>query len=164
MYYIFHINPAIKWVVLVFPFDIQSIAFSFDYVFNPEFVLVNLLQLFFKKYSNNFFTFKISSNVFPCYSVRYFLDHKYFLTLTWNVAFCKKFFIFWYSHMVANFGFRIFVIMLNTIFNLLLWLNISSFHFYWSTLCFAVFVNYFTKLIDVYIFWYRSNILANFIL
>ena len=37
------INPAIKWTILTFPFDISFITFSFDYFFNSKFLLSSLL-------------------------------------------------------------------------------------------------------------------------
>ena len=43
------------------------------------------------------------------------LYHKYFLRPKCSVAFCEYVFIFWYSHTITNFEFRIFVVMHNTI-------------------------------------------------
>ena len=56
---------------------------------------------------------------------------QYFL-LSWSqrlirsVALFKSIFIFWYSHMSTNQEFRFPVIMLNTIFNKYIWVNISK--------------------------------------
>ena len=63
LYYIFHINLAIEWVIIVSPFQIQSITFFLDYFFNSEFFFACLLKLFFMRYSNNFFTIGIANNV-----------------------------------------------------------------------------------------------------
>ena len=46
LYYDFHINPAIVWIIIALPFDVQCTAFSFDNFFNPKFCLACLLQIF----------------------------------------------------------------------------------------------------------------------
>ena len=70
----------------------------------------------------------------------YFLDHKYFLKLIFSVSLCKHIFVFWHPHMVTNFEFRNFFIMLKTIVNIGINLNISQFHFNCS-ICLVVYVN-----------------------
>ena len=58
-----------------------------------------------------------------------FFDHKDFFRPICSAALCEKVFIFWYSHMITNFEFKIFVIILSNIFNRRTRLNIAWFHF-----------------------------------
>ena len=55
-------------------------------------------------------------------------------------------------HLIINFEFRIFAIMLNAIFNTRPRLKISWFHVYYSMGYFVVFIKYVIKFIDVHIF------------
>ena len=112
LYKIFHINPAIEFIIISLQFDVPSISFSFDYLFKPEFFLVCLVQSFFIKCSNNFFTVDITIDVCSWYIILYFFDHKDFLRPIWCVAFCKNIFVFRCSLMKTKFGFRIFVIII----------------------------------------------------
>ena len=57
----------------------------------------------------------------------YFFDQKDFLRPIWCVELCKIVFVFWYSHMITYFEFRIFVVILNTIFNISIWLTSAGF-------------------------------------
>ena len=40
------IYPAIKWIIIYFPFDIQLVSFSSNYFFYPKFLLGFFLQFF----------------------------------------------------------------------------------------------------------------------
>ena len=73
-------------------------------------------------------------------------------------------FVFWYSHMIANFEFTILVIMFSTIVNRGIRINISRLHFDCSMMYVVIFVNYFLWIIEVHIFWYCSHMLVNFVL
>ena len=83
----------------------------------------------------------------------YFFNHKDALKAICYVTFFINSFISWYSYVITNFEFKIFIIMLNTIVNIGTSLkNISRLCFDCSTKCVVVFVNYFTQLINVHIF------------
>ena len=61
-------------VIIVFPFNIQFVAFSLYYFFSSKLFLICFLQFFFIKRSNNFFAFKITNNICPRHSIFNFLD------------------------------------------------------------------------------------------
>ena len=87
---------------------IYFIIFSFAYFFNCNLCLIWLLQFFFIKHPNFFFTV----NVFYCIRSLY----SNFIFFVWSVIFGKNVFIFWYSYMITNFKFRIFITTLKSIY------------------------------------------------
>ena len=113
---------------------------------------------------NNFFTVEITNNVCQWYDVICFLDHKDFLRRNWNVTLCEDILVFCYSYRVINFAFRIFAIMLNTIFHICAWLKITRFRVFlgFFLICFAVFINYFISFSKAHIFCYRVICLKKF--
>ena len=92
-------------------FYIQFITFflySFSRIFSPLRLLIICVH------GTLFLTFLIKKKIFwPI----------------WFVAFCKNYFIFWYSHIITNFEFRIFIIMLNVEVIIYACLNINKPHF-----------------------------------
>ena len=114
----FFIIPTSKWITITFPFGIYFIAFSFYSYLNSKLFLICFLQLFFSKRSNNFFIFKIASNIWPRNSIFNFCNNKSFFRPIKNIVFCKNVFVFWYSNNITNFKFRIFII------NFFTWVNI----------------------------------------
>lgn len=101
----------------------------------------------------------IVGTVYPWQSVFYFLDHKDFVKPNWRVALRKNIFVLLYSHMAINFEFRIFFAMLNTIFTICPYLNLSRFHFWFQMFRFVVFSYYqlFHLVIEIHTFWYCSS-------
>ena len=78
-----------------------------------------------------------------------------------GVQLFQFFFMFCYLCTITNFKFKIFVIMLPTIFSICAPKNIRRFYFCGSMTCFVVFVNYFIYFINVHIFWYCSCMLVD---
>ena len=52
-------------MIIPFPFDIQFIAFSFNYVFYSNFFLTTFLQFFFIETSSNSFTISVTNYIKP---------------------------------------------------------------------------------------------------
>ena len=115
--------------------DLGVLICSLDYFFNPKFCLNGLLELFFIAFSNNLFMVEIAYSVGPWHIIFYFLDLKDFLRWIRSVVFSMIVRVFWYSHMVTNFEFRIFVIMSNTIVIICTWLNINRSDFDYVLWC-----------------------------
>ena len=86
-----------------------SVAIS-DYFFYSKFLLIYLLQFFFIKCSNDFFTITIINNISPWDCILNFFNHKNSFRPIWSIALSKNFFVFRYSQMITNFKFRIFII------------------------------------------------------
>ena len=103
----FFINSTIKWITMLFPFDIQFITFSFKYFFYSKFFLISLLQFVFIKTSSNFFTIQITNSISPRNCIFNFINNKNFFWPIWSISFSKNVFIFWNSNMITNFKFRI---------------------------------------------------------
>ena len=98
------------------------------------------------------------------YSGFYFLDHKDFFKPIWSSALWEDIFAFLiFSHDHQLWIYDIHVIMLNTILNTYTWRNISIVYFYCLMICLVVFINCFISFINVSIFWYRSDMLVNFV-
>ena len=156
LYYISHINPPVARVIIDLSFDIYPITF-----FLITFLISNSFWLVICNSSSYVPTIPSSlwSSITYVQGIvfLYFLNYKYFLTPNCCVSFCKYVSMFWYFHMVTNFKFRVFVIMMNTIVNICTRLNITRFHFNCPI---VIFVNYFIKLINVYNFWYCNCMLV----
>ena len=144
LYYDFHINPAIVWIIIALPFDVQCTAFSFD-----TFSILNPVWLAFCKSFYKIFT---TNNVCPWSSI--------FLRF-WSQIPCQsdlqgsplqKYFCILIIRDDLQCEFRIFVIMINTIVNLRTWLYVGRL-FDCSMICFVIFVNYFIHMINVHIFY-----------
>ena len=86
------------------------ISFSFDNLFNPKLFLISLLQVFFIKCSNNFFTIEIINNICPWNCIFNFTNNKNFFRPIWCISFSKNIFVFRNSYVITNFKFRIFII------------------------------------------------------
>ena len=63
------------------------------------------------KRSNDFFTIKITNNIYLWNSIFNFLDQKNLFRLIFSAVSRKSIFVFWYSHMIANFKFKIFIVL-----------------------------------------------------
>ena len=79
LYYTSGVNPTIEWIIIAFPFDVQSIAISLDYFWNLEiFLPCILLEFFFIECSSIFFTFEIIKKYFHGAAFSTFLIRKTF--------------------------------------------------------------------------------------
>ena len=125
-------------------FDVQSYACKYflclDYFFNLKFFLVCLFALPFRKVFQQF--------LYRWDHWQYMSKVQYFLisktsSSQWSAAFWKNIFVFWYSHMIPNFEFRIFLIMFYILLSIRLQLNIERFQFHCSAICIVVLVNCF---------------------
>ena len=92
-----------------------------------------------------------------------FSDDKNVLRPIWSVDPCKYIFVFWYYHMINNFEFRIFVIILNIKVNIGTWLNTGRFYLDCSMICLVLFIKYLIWLFYVHIIWYCSHMYVNFV-
>ena len=111
LYYTFHINPAIEYITRALLFEIQSIAFCPDYVFNSVWPV--FCNLFLIKCFNKFFNLEATNKICTWYSSFYFFNYRALFRPIWSATFCKNIFIFWFFCMITNFKLRMFVIMLN---------------------------------------------------
>ena len=103
-------------------------------------MLISLLQFFFIKCSNNFFTIEIINNICSWNSIFYFTNNKTFFRPVWCVSFSKNVFVFWNSYMITNFKFRIFTINFFTRVNICIIFNIYRFYLSCSVICIVVFI------------------------
>ena len=88
-------------------------SFSFCYFFYSKFCLIYLFQFFFVKRSNNFFTIKIANDVSGTLFFTFLNTKNLFRSIRNKIFFenfFEHFFIFWYSYMITNFKFSIFLI------------------------------------------------------
>ena len=85
--------------------------FFLYYFFHPKLCFIFLLQFFFIIGYNNFFAIKIFYCICPWNSTCNYFNYKNF-RLIWNVTFCIKVVIFWYSYVITTWKFRIFIIIL----------------------------------------------------
>ena len=147
LYYIFHINPAVEWIITTLSFAVRSIVFFLDYFFNHEFFLACIFQLFFIKCANNFFTVEITNSICPRYStLLLFWPHRLSqINLECSVPLQKYFYISVFSH-DHQLWIRIFVIVLNTILKICTQLNIGRPHFDRSIIYFAILLNILSSL------------------
>ena len=90
---------------------------------------LSLICFFFIKRSNNLFTVKISNNIRPRHSFFNFFNYKIIFRPTLGVTICKNFFMFWYSLMITNFRFRIFLFIFFIKGNIYAWFFIDRLHF-----------------------------------
>ena len=105
--------------------------------------LVCLLQFFFIKRSNNFFTIKITNNMCPRHSIFNLFTHKDLFKFVWNKTFCKNVFIFWYSCIINNIKLRTTIFFFYIKVNICTWLDINRLHFD-CAICIVVFIAYIT--------------------
>ena len=116
--------------------------------------LIWFFQFFHIKHSKNFFTIKVFYYVCLRKSMCNFFNRKNFFRPIWGIIFRKNAFIFWYTHMVTNLKFRIFIIIFYTKVSICAWLYINSLDFKCSMICIIVFINYISLLINIHIFLY----------
>ena len=102
LYNILFINPADKWIIKYFSFDIQLVLFILNYFFYPKFFLIFFLQFSFLNCSNNLFTIEIISNICPRDSIFNFSDYKNVFRSIRSISFSKNTFALWYSNMIPN--------------------------------------------------------------
>ena len=99
--YVFFIYPAIKRIIVSFPFNIWFITFCLDYFFNSKLFLICFLQFFFVQSSTNSFSVKVINNIFPRKGLLNFFNHKIFFWPIFSVNVCRNIFIFLYSNNVT---------------------------------------------------------------
>ena len=90
--YLFFINPAIKRIIIAFPFSL--------YFFNSKLFLICVLQFFFVKRSKNFFVFSITyafcKNVFTIWYINIITNFKFsifIVSFSTRVNICVWFYI-----------------------------------------------------------------------
>ena len=83
LYYTFHINPAIEWIIRIFHLTYILLPLSWLLFQSWILFLTWLLHLFFIKCSKSFFTADITNNLYSWYNMLYFIDHKGFLRTIW---------------------------------------------------------------------------------
>ena len=142
LYYVFFIDPTIKWIIITFPFNIYFFAFPLDYVFNSKLFLICFLQLFFLKSYSVFFPLRI-------FLINNISNHKTFFRPIWSVTSCKNIFIFWYSDNIITFKLRIFIINFFTRGNICVWFYINRFSFNCIRICIVVFIYYIIYFISI---------------
>ena len=89
-YYVFFIYLTIKQIIILFPFNIEFVAFSLDYFFKSKLFLIYFLQFFLVKCSNNFFLAKIINNICPWNSILKSFNCKNFFRSISSVIFIKN--------------------------------------------------------------------------
>ena len=99
----------------------------FFFFFYSKFLLIGLLQFFFIKYSNNFFTIEIVKNICPWNCLFNFTINKNFFIPVWCVSFSKNIFVFRNSYVISNLKFRIFIINFFLKINICIIFNITGF-------------------------------------
>ena len=158
LYNTFFIFPIIKWIIVAIPFDIYFITFFLNYFFYPKFCLICLLQFFYLKCFNNYFSIKVFYYICWWNSLFNFFNHKNFARPSWGIVFYKNVFIFWYSYVITNLKFRNFFIIFYTKINICAWLYINRLHFNGSMICTVLFTYYIIKFISLHILGYWSKI------
>ena len=129
--------------------------------------MIYFLQFYFVVLSNNFFAITITNNISPRHSIFNFFNLKNFFRPIWSITFtklCKNIFTFWYSNMITNFKFSIFLIIFFIKFNICAWHYINKLHFICSMICIVVFIYNIILFINIQIFWCWSHIYERFIL
>ena len=111
-------------------------TFFLDYFFYSKFLLIYLLQFFFRKCSRNFFTIKMINDICPWNCIFNFFNHKNVFRQIWSIACSKNVFVFRYSHMITNFKFRI--LLLTSLPKLIYVLSSTSIGFILVVLCFVL--------------------------
>ena len=137
-------------------------TFFLKYFFYSKFFLISLLQLFFIKCSNNFFTIKIINNICPWNCIFNFTNNKNFFRPIWHVSFSKNIFIFRNSYVIINFKFWIFIVNFFFEINLCTIFNIIRFHLNYFMICIIIFIYYIIQFLDIHIFRYRSHVFIYF--
>ena len=102
--------------------------------------MICFLQFFFVKCSNNYFVVKITNNIYPRNSFLNFFNHKNFFRPISKITFCKNVLKFWYSYMITNFKFRIFLIIFFIKVNICALLYINRLMYY--DICYCIFSLY----------------------
>ena len=124
--------------------------------------MISLLQFFFIKCSNNFFTIKIINNICPWNCIFNFTNNKNFFRPVWCVSFSKNIFVFWNSYIIANNKLRIFIINLIFKINTCIVFNINRFHLNCSAVCIICTLIYTVFDIDVmYLYILVFKVLIN---
>ena len=126
---------------LPFPFDIQFITFSFNYLFYSKFLLTIFLQFFLVKSSSNFITIQVTNNISARNCIFNFTNNKNVFWPIWSVYFSKNVFLFWNSNMITKFKFRVFFIKIFILFSIRIIRNINRFHFNNFMSCVIVYIN-----------------------
>ena len=93
---------------------------------------------------------------------RYIVLFLSFSRLVWSISFRKKYLVFWYSYIITNFKFRIFIINLFTKVNICIIFNSSRFRFDCAMICYVVFIHYIIWFINIHTFWYFSDLFIDF--
>ena len=124
--------------------------------------MIWFLQFFFIKRSNNFFAFKINNNICPWHSIFNFSNHVILFRPIWKTAFCKNIFIYWYSNIIPNFKFRIFLIIFFIAVKLNAWLYINRLHFNYSMISIAYLLTILSNLQYTYFLISKSCIYKSY--
>ena len=114
--------------------------FLLYYFFNSKHFLNCFSQFFFVKCSNNLFVVKIINNIYPRHSTLTFSIAKYCSDLFGTQPFSKMFLYF--DILTLSPTLNLGPTFLFIFFVKVIWLGIDSFHFSFSMICIAVFVNY----------------------
>ena len=119
---IYFINASIQWINIAFAFDIYSLSPFFLITFSN-------ISSFWFSFCNSFsrnvpiISSPLKSSIKYVYgTVFYFFNYKNFFKAIWSISSKKNVFVFWYSYMITNFKFKIFI---NTFFTF----NINRFPF-----------------------------------
>ena len=156
---LFFISPTITWIIKTFTLNIWIMVFFLHNYFSyPKIRLIYLFKLFFISLLTLSSLFRSSISNFNCF------DQKKFFRQILELIFWNIFFIFWYYYLVTNFISRTFALTFYTKVNISVWLYINRLDFNGSMICIIVFVNYFSWIINVHIFWYWCLIVVNFLL
>ena len=120
-----------------------------------------LFDLFFAilmvKYSKKLFTVKITNKICPGHSVFNLFNHKNLFRPMSKIASCKIDFIFWYSYMITNLEFKIFLIISYVKSKCVLDLISSVVYILivlWSALLYLLTL---LSIFSIHIFWYWSQ-------
>ena len=97
------------------PFDIQSVAFCPDCFFNPEFFFWLDFCISFSENVPKVSSLLISLITYIHGTICFILLITKASLEQFGVTFWKNILVFWYSHMITNFEFRIFIVMLYSV-------------------------------------------------
>ena len=141
-------------LIYFYPFCITHVWFEFMLIF---------FFFFFAIFSNNFFPIKNINDLCPQLNIFKCFSCKNFSGLIWNVTFCKNIFTFWYSNIISNFKFRIFINNSFTRVNISVWFYITGFILIvlWYVLLSLLTIS--SNLLFIHILWYWSHLLINFL-
>ena len=120
----------------------EPVSYFLNYFSYSKFLLICFFQLFFIKYSNNLSTIKIVINICSWDCISNFTNYKNFFRPAWSISFSKNVFLIWFFYMIIKLKFRVFIIRINVVFNIIARLNINRFHFNCSMVYIAVSIHY----------------------